>query len=232
MENEHRQSDERKFFFKTLVGANHFCQRLCGLRLVRDEGVVVHDLDNLGVAREEFVLEVEDMRMRRDVAQAFENGERKIGRRDLVSKTLADQTSEFSRVLQCIEARDDTARAVTEQKCGQSGFTFFRKRHHGYDVVDIVRKLLHVEALTVRMSSAAQIQRVDGETARGELFCGPCIVAAMGIEAGNHRDHPADLSGRRQNRTKILRPPTSTLRSLVLVEACVIGLLSETGTTI
>src|SRR5438093_13470594 len=151
MENKDRQSDERKFLFKTLVGANHFWQRLCGLRLVRDERVVVHDLDDLGIAREEFVLEVKDMRVRGDVAQAFENGECKIGRRDLVSKTLADQTSEFSRVLQCIEARDDTARAVTEQKCGQSGLTFFRKRHQGYAVVDIVRNVLHVDALTVRM---------------------------------------------------------------------------------
>src|SRR5262245_37431922 len=105
MENEHRQSDEWKFFFETLVGTNHLCERLCRLRLVCDERVVVHDLHNLGIAREEFVLEVKDVRMRGDVAQALENGECKIGCRDLVGKTLTDQTCEFLRLLQRVEAR-------------------------------------------------------------------------------------------------------------------------------
>src|SRR6266478_469977 len=97
-------------------------------------------------------------------------------------------------MLECIDESDAAARAVTEQEHRQAGFTFFSMRHDGRNVTDIVRKLLHVEALTVRMSAPAQLQCVDSETAIRELLCGPCIVTAVGVEAGNQRDHTADLS--------------------------------------
>src|SRR5438067_4454990 len=59
-----------------------------------DQRIVVHGLHDAGIAREDLVLEMQDMRVRGEVAQSFEDGERKIGRGHLVRKTLADERSE------------------------------------------------------------------------------------------------------------------------------------------
>jgi hypothetical protein len=83
---------------------------------------------------------------------------------------------------------------MTKQKCRQSGFTLFRERYYSRDVTDIVGKAFDIEALTVRMSPTSEIHGIDGEAASGEAFCGPRVVTAMGIEAGNDADHAASLS--------------------------------------
>src|SRR5437868_15370474 len=114
MEDEHGQSDEGKFLFKALVGANHFRQRLRRLRLVRDKRVVVHELYNLGIAGEQFILEVKDVGVWGEVANAFENRQGKIGRWNLVCKTLADPTSSLSWLFERIDAGHDATRPVTE----------------------------------------------------------------------------------------------------------------------
>jgi len=56
---------------------------------------VVHRLHHLWITREELILEVKDVSYGSEVADAFENGERKSGA-GFVRKTLADQATEFS----------------------------------------------------------------------------------------------------------------------------------------
>ena len=120
MKNEQRQSDAHELLLEPLVRSNQLGNRLGRLRLVRDERVVVHELYNLGIAREQFILEVKDVGVRGEVANAFENRESKIRCWNLVGKTFADQTSEFGWVFERIDARHDAARAVTEQEHGRA----------------------------------------------------------------------------------------------------------------
>ena len=59
---------------------------------------------------------MEDLRVRRDVAQSLENGEGEIGSRQLVREALADQSRQLSLMIERIETGDDAARAVTEEE--------------------------------------------------------------------------------------------------------------------
>ena len=149
MEDEHRQRHERKLLFEPLVGPNHLRQRLRRLRLVGDERIVVHGLHGFGIAREDFVLQVQDVGVRGHMAEAFEDREGKIWRRHFVGKALADQPRELRWMLERVDAGDDAACAVAEQKQGQSRFARFRQRHERGGVADIVRKFLDVEALAI-----------------------------------------------------------------------------------
>src|SRR5262245_49411371 len=67
VENQQRQRDTRKFLLQPLVCAYHLGQRFGWLSLVGNQWVVVHYLHGLRVTREDFVLEVKYVRMRRDI---------------------------------------------------------------------------------------------------------------------------------------------------------------------
>jgi hypothetical protein len=81
-----------------------------------DQWIVVHCLDSFGVARKPLVGEMKGMGMWRNVTQPFENCEREIGRRQLMSETLADQPRQLSLVVEGVQASDDTAGAVTKHE--------------------------------------------------------------------------------------------------------------------
>jgi hypothetical protein len=59
--------------------------------------------------------------VRRDVAQPFEDGEGEIRRRHLMREALADETGQFFLMLERVDARDDAAGAVAQQKPRQPG---------------------------------------------------------------------------------------------------------------
>ena len=82
---------------------------------VRDERVFVHCLHDLGIAREILVLEVQHVCVRRDMAQSLERGKSEGGRRHLEGEALADWCCQFRLMLERIEARHDTAGAVTQE---------------------------------------------------------------------------------------------------------------------
>src|SRR5271156_1620648 len=99
VKNQDWQSNQRKLILKSLVGPNHRRHSLCGLSFIGNQWIVVHCLDGLGVARKSFVGEVKHTCMWSNVTQPFENCEREIGRRQLMSETLADQPRQRSRVV-------------------------------------------------------------------------------------------------------------------------------------
>jgi len=113
VEDEHGQRHERKPLLQPLVRAHHRRQRSRRLRLVRDERISVHRCNGLRIAREVFVLEVQNVRVWREMAQPFEDGERKVRGRQLVRKALADQAGELRLVIEGEQTGDDAAGAVS-----------------------------------------------------------------------------------------------------------------------
>ena len=79
-------------------------------------GSLVHRLHDFGIARKVLVLETQHVRMRREVAQALEDGQREIGRRHLEGEALADESRELGLVFERVDAGDDAAGAVPEQE--------------------------------------------------------------------------------------------------------------------
>src|SRR5216684_1966084 len=118
MKDQERQCNKGKLLFESLVGPNHRGHSLRWLSFMGNEWVVVHGLDNFGVARKSLVGEVKHMCVWRDMTQPFENCQGKIGRRQFVRETFADQPRQLSLMVESVEARDDAACAVTEHKNG------------------------------------------------------------------------------------------------------------------
>ena len=131
--------------------------------------------------------------MRRDVAQALEDGEREIRRRNLEREVLADEPGQLLLVVERVDAGGDAARAVAEQEDGQARLPRLRESHEGPDVAGVVVERLDEEALAFRSASAAQVHRVDRETARDELLGHPAVVAAVRIEPRDDRDDAPGL---------------------------------------
>src|SRR5258707_5986405 len=69
VENEQRQCDTRKFPLETVVRARHLSDGLRGLRFVRDEPILVHRTIHSRVASEGFILEMQHVRVSRDLGQ-------------------------------------------------------------------------------------------------------------------------------------------------------------------
>ena len=74
-------------------------------------------------------------------------------------------------VVQRVDARDDTTRAVAEQVDGLPWFALFRQLDEHRDVADIVRQVIDIKPFAVRFSPAPQVERVDRE-ARGLQLIG------------------------------------------------------------
>src|SRR6267142_6016522 len=90
-----------------------------------------------------------------------------------------------------INARNDTARAMTENEHRQTGIFGFRgsdKRRH---VVSIIFHLFNVVTLTFGTPAPAQIDRISRQTFRRELLADPKILPAMRIKPGDDYDHAA-----------------------------------------
>ena len=66
-----------------------------------------------------------------------------------MSEALADESSQFSWVVQRINAGNYTAGTVAEHEHRQSGLALLNKGDERRGVGDIVCKLLHVETLAV-----------------------------------------------------------------------------------
>ena len=94
MKNEQRQCDALELLLESLVRTHQLGNRLGRLRLVRDERVVVHGGHDLRVSGEVFVLETQDVGMRRHVTESLQHRQRKIWCRCLKSEALADQAGE------------------------------------------------------------------------------------------------------------------------------------------
>src|SRR5580692_8446587 len=100
---------------------------------------------------------MQNMGMRRDVAQPLEHGESKIGGRHLKREALADQTRKLGLVLERVKAGNDATGAVPQEENGQARLPRFRHLHDDRDVADIVRELLGVETLAVGFAATAQV---------------------------------------------------------------------------
>ena len=94
--------------------------------------------------------------MRRKVAEPFENREGEIGRGQLMGEAFADQSSQFGLVIKRIEARDNPACAMTEEEKRQVRFSRSCQLNDGFDVADVILKILNIETLAIGISAAAQ----------------------------------------------------------------------------
>src|SRR5262245_17891209 len=200
MEDQHRQRDQRELLPEPLVGADHLRQRLRRLRLVGDQRILVHRLHDRRIARELLVFQMQDVRVRGEVAQTLENREREIGRRHFMREALADQSGEVGRVLERVNAGDDAAGAVAEHEERDAGLARLREMHERGGVPDVVAELLDEEALALGAPAPPEIDRIHREPAGRQLIGDPRVVAAVGVEAGNNRDDGTDAG---------LRPPRS-----------------------
>jgi hypothetical protein len=105
---------------------------------------------------------VKHMRMGRNVTQAFENCERKIGCRQLMREAFTNQPRQLSLMVESVETRHDAAGAVTQHENGLARLSGFYDGHNHLDIPDIVFKRFDIEALAVGISATTQIQGVDG----------------------------------------------------------------------
>jgi hypothetical protein len=87
---------------------------LARLPFIRDEWICLEVLDDLWVAREELVLELQHTRVRDDVTYAFEGSQREVGHWKLEREAFADQSVDVGAVFERVDARDHAARAVSE----------------------------------------------------------------------------------------------------------------------
>src|SRR5215472_12377456 len=110
-----------------------------------------------------------------------------------MGEAFADQPGQFGLVIKRVEARDNAACAMTEQKKGQSRFSRSCLVDNGLDVLDVILKLVNVEALAIRTAAAAQVHGVDGQALCGQLLGYPSVVATMGVKTRNDDDHRARL---------------------------------------
>ena len=149
MQDQQWQCERREGLLQALVSANHFRDRLSRLRLVRDQRVGIHRSDDRGVAGEIFILQPQDVRMRRHVRQALEHGERKIRSRHLKGEAFADEAGEFALMFKSVEARDDAAGAVTEHENREAGVIGAGDPDSAVDVGDVVSECLDVEPLAI-----------------------------------------------------------------------------------
>src|SRR5688572_24612858 len=90
-----------------------------------------------------------------------------------------------------INARNDTACAVTEQEHRYPRIFRFRASDKRRHVVRIVLKHIDLEALTVRTPPPAQIDCVSLQTVCDRLLANPQRLPALRIKSGNDDDHPA-----------------------------------------
>ena len=181
--NQDRLRNQRELLLESLIGTNQRGHRSRRLSFVGNERIFVHGFHGFRVTRKPLVRKVEDMGMRREMAQSFENREGEIGRGQVMGEAFADQPSQFSLVIERIKARDDTTSAVTEQKKGQVRFSRFCHLDYRLNVSDVILKILNVEALAIRISASAQVDGVHGQTCCNKLLSHPRIVAAVGVEA-------------------------------------------------
>ena len=107
-----------KFLLESLVGTNHRGHGSCRLSFVGNQRILVHGFHDFRVAREPFVRKVQDVGMRRKVAQPFENREGEIGRGQLECEAFADQ-------IQPVRAGDQACRGTRQPRlrCDRGGRT-------------------------------------------------------------------------------------------------------------
>ena len=89
---------------------------IVGCVSLRNQRILVHRRDDRAIAREVLVLQAKHVRMRREVAEPLEYGQRDARRREAKGKALANQSGQLRLVLEGVEAGHDAARAVAEEK--------------------------------------------------------------------------------------------------------------------
>src|SRR6266508_1494278 len=126
---QHRQGDLREPLLQPLVAAQHRCNRLGWLHLVRDERVALERLDHFRIPRETVIIQPEHVGIGHDMAQTLQHSEGDIRRRQLVCEALADQAGELGLMVERIHAGDYAAGAVAEQEDRQSRMLGLRHLH-------------------------------------------------------------------------------------------------------
>ena len=99
------------------------------------------------------------------MAQALDDGQRKVGRRNLEGKALADESRELGLVLERVDARDRRRRRCDRAGTPAGPVRAIRQRHQRVDVAQVVADRLEIEALAVGLAAPVQVQRVDREAA-------------------------------------------------------------------
>ncbi len=80
-----------------------------------------------------------------------------------------------------INARNDTARAVTENEHGHTRIFRFRGSDQRRHIVGVVFHLFNVPTLAFGTPAPAQIDRISRQTFRRELLADPQILPAVRI---------------------------------------------------
>ena len=81
MDDEQWHCEQREVAFQPLVGAHHLGHSLGGLHFVREQRVVDECLGHLGIAREILFLQLEHVRMGREMRESLEYRQREVRRR-------------------------------------------------------------------------------------------------------------------------------------------------------
>src|SRR6185436_21112517 len=90
-----------------------------------------------------------------------------------------------------INARNDTARAMTENEQRQTGILRSRGSDQRSHILGIVFDLFNVITLAFGTPTPAQIDRISRQTFRSELLADPQILPAMRIKSGYDNHHAA-----------------------------------------
>jgi hypothetical protein len=88
-------------------------------------------------------------------------------------------------VLQCIQASDHAARAVTKHKEGLPWVSSLDNGGDRFNIPDVVFKRLHIKAFAVGVSASAEVNGVYCEAIGRELLPYPAVITAVCVEARN-----------------------------------------------
>src|SRR5262249_16560608 len=145
--------------------------------------------DDVRIAREVLVLELQGWQVWCDVGQPRDGRQRKAGRRHLKGEVFTDEPGQLGLVVEDVRGRRHAACAVTQQEYGQPRMSRFGKTQRGGDIAGPVLEVVDDESLPFRLAATTKVERIHRESARGELLGGPPILTAMGIEAvADHDD--------------------------------------------
>ena len=126
-----------------------------------------------------------DRQPRRNQGQRADASEQSGGDRQVQGDALANQSRQIALSRECVQARCYPTGSVTHHEQREEGLVHAVRTHQRIDVFVVLRKLSDARAPRCRITVTAQIERMNGNAARGQVNGESLVVATVRVEAMN-----------------------------------------------